>query len=228
MLERLGAAPGATPAGRHASLSEIWCGSQSASTENSGSITGTSGGKVYVGGIHAAQNHETLRLCNVTHVVNCMNRCGLNQQPGIEYYNFPIERWRQLIDEQPLTELVSSVKDESRFQAQRMPASGEAVAAFFSGPLKFIRDTVDGGGNVLVHCWAGAHRAGTTGVAWLMHAERLSTRQALEVAQRCRPVIDPKAYPELFSLLLKLQAHDVNSLSAPAATTTEHDQVAST
>ena len=73
---------------------------------------------------------------------------------------------------------------------------------------------------MLIHCFAGAHRAGTTGVAWLMHAERLSAADALRVAQRCRPIIDPKSYAELYSLLLMLQQAPLEEDAVPAQRTT--------
>ena len=47
------------------------------------------------------------------------------------------------------------------------------------------------GDNVLVHCLAGAHRAGTTGCACLMHFGGLDVQQAISVAKKLRPIIDP-------------------------------------
>jgi len=80
------------------------------------------------------------------------------------------------------------------------------IGAGIAQVMEFVRKAVDGGGNVLIHCFAGAHRAGTTGVAFLMHAEEgLGAKSALAAAQRLRPVIDPKAYSGLWSLLLRLE-----------------------
>ena len=56
---------------------------------------------------------------------------------------------------------------------------------------------------VLVHCLAGAHRAGTAGVAWLMRAGRLPLQAALRQAQARRGVIDPYGY--LLQLLALLE-----------------------
>lgn len=44
---------------------------------------------------------------------------------------------------------------------------------------------------MLVHCLAGAHRAGTTGVACLIHYAELEPTEAIRIAKRCRPIIDP-------------------------------------
>ena len=43
----------------------------------------------------------------------------------------------------------------------------------------------------MVHCLAGAHRAGTTGVSYMMKAGKMTYKQALKVAKRQRPVVDP-------------------------------------
>ena len=193
VLERVGAAALDGDAGRHGALTEIWRGASSS-------------GKVYVGSLAAASDHKTLKRLGITHVVNCMNRPGLNVQPDITYLNFPVEHWDHHVDAST-AKLVRSwrgLTDQRRLKA-RTPASMAAIGAFFASPFDFVRTAVEAGGNVLIHCFAGAHRAGTTGVAWLMHAERLSAADALRVAQRCRPIIDPKSYAELYSLLLMLQ-----------------------
>ena len=44
--------------------------------------------------------------------------------------------------------------------------------------LQFIDMTISRGGSVLVHCLAGAHRAGTTGTICLLHFGGLSAKQA--------------------------------------------------
>ena len=43
----------------------------------------------------------------------------------------------------------------------------------------------------MVHCLAGAHRAGTTAVSYMMKAGGLGYEDARKVARKCRPVIDP-------------------------------------
>ena len=46
-------------------------------------------------------------------------------------------------------------------------------------------------GAVLVHCLAGAHRAGTTGCLLLMHKGGLGASDAIMAAKRLRPIINP-------------------------------------
>ncbi|CAE7177735.1 DUSP9, partial [Symbiodinium pilosum] len=42
---------------------------------------------------------------------------------------------------------------------------------YISPVWEFLDAALEDGCNVLVHCHAGAHRAGTTAVAYLMHAQ---------------------------------------------------------
>ena len=41
--------------------------------------------------------------------------------------------------------------------------------------IAIIENCTNNGENVLIHCLAGAHRAGTTGISWLMYANKLSS-----------------------------------------------------
>ncbi|CAK0820699.1 unnamed protein product [Prorocentrum cordatum] len=54
-----------------------------------------------------------------------------------------------------------------------------------------------------VHCLAGAHRAGTTGVAYTMHAADLDHKTAIAACKACRPIVDPIG--DLTSLLATLE-----------------------
>ena len=44
---------------------------------------------------------------------------------------------------------------------------------------------------MLVHCLAGAHRAGTTGCMLLMYKAGMPPGEAIKSAKKLRPVIDP-------------------------------------
>jgi protein-tyrosine phosphatase len=63
--------------------------------------------------------------------------------------------------------------------------------AFIEKMFSWVDDALDGGGSVLVHCLAGAHRAGTTGILLLMHKGGLGAEQATVAAKAARPIIDP-------------------------------------
>ena len=55
---------------------------------------------------------------------------------------------------------------------------------------------------MLIHCLAGAHRAGTTSVAYIMHAGRLDVSTALAAAKQQRSIINPIGmFPDLLCTL---------------------------
>ena len=49
--------------------------------------------------------------------------------------------------------------------------------------FKFVENQISQGKNVLIHCLAGAHRAGTAVVAWLMYKNNLSVKDAITFAK---------------------------------------------
>ena len=54
----------------------------------------------------------------------------------------------------------------------------------------------------MVHCLAGAHRAGTSGVALAMYYLRLSAIQGTMFVKERRPIVDPiGSFPELLKRL---------------------------
>ncbi len=63
--------------------------------------------------------------------------------PSFTYLPFPIGRWRSVL-------------------SRRTP---EATFAFFRPLFDFVDESLAAGEPVLIHCLAGAHRAGTAGVA---------------------------------------------------------------
>ena len=73
--------------------------------------------------------------------------------------------------------------------------------------FEFIETAIASGKSVLVHCLAGAHRAGTTGCACLMHFAGLEPGAAIQTAKRLRPIIDPiGSLPELLLRLHKARS----------------------
>ena len=53
---------------------------------------------------------------------------------------------------------------------------------YFNVFLDFVEKVMKEGGNVLIHCVAGAHRAGTVGCVWLLYADNLSVVDAIKLA----------------------------------------------
>lgn len=129
------------------------------------------GGTIYVGNEVAAKSLNILEKHGISHVVNCTDSIPLyhERQPGapITYLRFDIT---------------------SHYHRART----DKEAVVFAQPmLDFVTDALSRGKNVMVHCLAGAHRAGTTGIICLMHFAKLGARDATSIAKQCRPIIDP-------------------------------------
>ena len=57
--------------------------------------------------------------------------------------------------------------------------------------LPWMRDAIETGGRVLVHCAAGASRSGTIALAYIMATRHLTFAEALVNVQKIRPLIQP-------------------------------------
>eukprot|EP00037_Helgoeca_nana_P006459 m.59529 g.59529 ORF g.59529 m.59529 type:complete len:287 (-) comp17346_c1_seq1:170-1030(-) len=146
-------------------------------------------GTVYVGNIKAAGSLAILQSHNITRVVNCQAVSSRNlyegKGKGVSYYRFPIAPLAAKL-------IVASRKGDNHTESVLTP-----LGALF----KFIDDSVSAGESVLIHCLAGAHRAGTTGVCYIMHKCNLEASLALTAAKRCRRVIDPIGHLQDFLLI---------------------------
>lgn len=85
---------------------------------------------------------------------------------------------------------------------------------YFQPVFEFVDGALARGCNVLIHCHAGAHRAGSTGVAYLMHATGMDLDAAIHAARLCRAVIHP--YGRLLELLRMLDAARAGTAAAAA------------
>ena len=65
------------------------------------------------------------------------------------------------------------------------------VLRYFNVFFAFVEKVMKEGKNVLIHCLAGAHRAGTTGCAWLLYANNLSVEDAIKLGKAKRDAINP-------------------------------------
>ena len=139
------------------------------------------GGTIYVGNQSAAQNLSVLRSHNITHVVNCTHGPSkiANYHAGtLTYFEFAISNWHNCIS----------------------GSDPDVLFAFVNPLFAFIDSALANGTSVLVHCLAGAHRAGTTGCLCLMHYANMDVSTAIASAKRLRPVIDPIGHlPELLN-----------------------------
>jgi protein-tyrosine phosphatase len=129
---------------------------------------------VYVGNEQAARSRRMLDAANITHVVNCTDNIVNFHEDSprpLQYLRFPISFWPQHVD-----------------------SSHASVLTFAQQLFDFIDAALASGGSVLIHCLAGAHRAGTTGVCCLMRHHRLIPADATAMAKRLRPAINPIGY----------------------------------
>mmetsp|Transcript_10097 Transcript_10097/g.35376 ORF Transcript_10097/g.35376 Transcript_10097/m.35376 type:complete len:229 (-) Transcript_10097:110-796(-) len=133
----------------------------------------TSGGTVYIGNHNAAQSLDILAKHKIKHIVNCQEATAPNfheAKPEFKYLRFPVAYWWSDC-------------------GKRTP---QAVEAYFRERcFDWVDKAVGGGHNVLIHCLAGAHRAGTTGTAYVMHAAELDYPTALKATKTCRPIVNP-------------------------------------
>lgn len=91
------------------------------------------------------------------------------------------------------------------------PTPGD-VRNYFTPLFQFVETSLAEGNNVYVHCLAGAHRAGTAGVACLMYLCGLNSTEAVGVAKKLRPAINPiGSFPALLELLNRAMAEGAGS-----------------
>jgi len=141
-------------------------------------------GKVYIGNLTSAQSSKILQEHKITCVVNCQDSSSENffeKDPQFRYLRFPVSFWAR---------------------AKQMNTD-EGILTFFSEFFNFIDRKTKEGHNVLIHCLAGAHRAGTAGVAYCMYKKRMKFRQALAHCKGIRPIVDP--FGQLEELLGRLE-----------------------
>ena len=142
------------------------------------------GGIIFVGGQSACERLSILQEFKITHVLNCTDSIKnyFESKPvGIVYLRKDMGSWW---------------KDVNK--------TDESLVKFISPALEFIMQAILKGENVLIHCLAGAHRAGTMGIISLMFFASLHLKEAVPTAQRLRPVINPIGmFPQLLD---KMQA----------------------
>jgi hypothetical protein len=94
------------------------------------------------------------------------------EDKDVDYFHFPISYWG----------VVPGAKTE------------EGVAKMCAPMLGWVSEKLEQGHSVLVHCLFGAHRAGTTGIACLMHLIDMDATAATNEARSRRRVINPSVF----------------------------------
>ena len=65
------------------------------------------------------------------------------------------------------------------------------LKAHFNSCIKFIKQALDQGGTVLVHCFAGVSRSATIVIAFLMQEYGMTLNEAIQHTRKCRYFINP-------------------------------------
>ena len=144
-----------------------------------------SGGIVYVGNYTAASDLRTLQERDIVAIVNCQDITSCNyfeDRSDMNYHRFVVSK------------LAVSWNNKD--------AMTNPLNHGFQETFDFIQRYISNGQSVLIHCLAGAHRAGTVGVAWLMYKTNKKVADAITVAKSCRPIINP--FGTLIELLYRL------------------------
>ena len=132
------------------------------------------GGKVYVGCATSASDMQILDDHKIRHIVNCQGLDSENyheRHSAFSYLRFPIG----------IAAYCSPFDIDTH----------EGIVRYFNVFFDFVEKALKKGKHVLIHCLAGAHRAGTTGVAWLMYADNLGVEEAIKLGKSRRDAINP-------------------------------------
>jgi len=135
----------------------------------------------------AAQNSQTLKDHNIKLIVNCQGPSATNYfendtEMNIKYIRHPIAMWRM--------ELTG--------------AGPKQIREYFDKTFSQIDQALENGDSVLIHCLAGAHRAGTMTGAYLMYKQGLQCHNLQNYMVKIRPIVD--LLPGLYEVLVVYQS----------------------
>eukprot|EP00929_Paragymnodinium_shiwhaense_P115080 TRINITY_DN83699_c0_g1_i1.p1 TRINITY_DN83699_c0_g1~~TRINITY_DN83699_c0_g1_i1.p1 ORF type:complete len:194 (-),score=44.51 TRINITY_DN83699_c0_g1_i1:69-650(-) len=138
----------------------------------------------YIGNACIAENKDALLEKGIRNIVNCQEEDSKNfheGDPSFSYLRFMITYW----------------------QDQPGVRTDEGLLTFFKPYFDWVDERLSKGENVMVHCLAGAHRAGTAGVAFVMYKTGLDAASAVKAVQAQRPFVEP--IYDFKDLILRLQ-----------------------
>ena len=121
-------------------------------------------------------------------------------EAGMSYLRFPINLW---MHSQRVTGCTPGPSNHSTLRARPAPqtrhtwlrSTPESILHFLKPFFDFVDRAVDSGRSVLVHCVAGAHRAGTAGCLLLMHYHRDHQLAAKVRVHAAMPTDSPTPHP---------------------------------
>eukprot|EP00919_Chromeraceae_sp_WS-2016_P010995 GHVR01025759.1.p1 GENE.GHVR01025759.1~~GHVR01025759.1.p1 ORF type:complete len:223 (-),score=32.46 GHVR01025759.1:368-955(-) len=129
----------------------------------------TSKARIFIGSIDAAHNIDKLKATNVSFIVNCTNNIPRYHadDPTFQYITFDICNWNYINH------------------------THSSILNFVEGVMLQIEEALRNGRSVLVHCLAGAHRAGTAAVLCMMYFQNMKPTEAFHHCRVRRPIIQP-------------------------------------
>ena len=125
------------------------------------------GPNLYIGGFLAASDPKIIQRAGITRIVKLfadttMYPGGYCRHPGVSYAVFPT------------------------LDVPSYDIRNDATSA-----LKFVKDGIDRGETVLVHCHAGISRSATVVLLYLMIYQHMTLDEALSRLRAVRPVVNP-------------------------------------
>ena len=137
----------------------------------------TTNAKLFVGNATLAADRTGLAALNIKRIVFCQDSDGkmyFEGDPSMRYLPFAIGKWRSAQHWRKanhasclsLMEVVQDIRSADVAGKQLMQLS-TAILSYFEPLFLFVEEELGQGNSVLIHCLAGAHRAGTAGIACL-------------------------------------------------------------
>lgn len=153
------------------------------------------GATLFVGNVVIASSRNELESLGISRIVFCQDgddgegSMTFASDPALKYLHYPIGRWRDGKRRGKLEDGEAGWRDSVFYgDVLSTPAN---TGAYFQRLFDFVQEELECKQNVLIHCLAGAHRAGTAGIACLMYFGNLDAKTATLTAQVARPVVDP-------------------------------------
>lgn len=129
--------------------------------------------QLYLGSLEAANDEKWLRDNNITHIVGLIDT--QKKFPKIQYLTY------------------GDIGD----------SQNQNIARYFGQCFSFIERGIVGGGNVLVHCYAGISRSTTIVIGFIMYKKGTSLSDTFSLVKSRRNIIFPN-----YGFLLQLKVFD--------------------
>lgn len=156
---------------------------------------------LFIGDMNARNSLRELEERGITRVVDVLEPGAFSDIErltfrGIDYLDFPIAAWEEC--------------SGSRTEA--------GISKILAPLLGYVSEALEAGESVLIHCYAGAHRGGTAGIAYIMHSQGLSVEEATCIAQSKRKCIEPFANMQrLLARFDRIRGKEIMSAAIAAA-----------